>query len=237
LSVLPGLVIPTLQPLKNCDPDNDGFTTFDLTQLINTITGGSSTYTVTFHETNDDAIANGTTIPSPSSYTTIVPLIQTIYIRVTSTITSCYQIIPFQLISNPTPRPNPTVPDYTLCDVSGLANQEIFNLSSWIPQISTQSGVTIRFFGSLSAAQNPSTSPQLSNLYPNTTNPEQVWFNIQDNVTLCNTTGSFNLVVNQLPTVPPLAYPAYTKCDDDQSNIGYEVFDLGGKSVVFYQDN
>ncbi|MFN9109250.1 MAG: hypothetical protein ACK5XN_04130, partial [Bacteroidota bacterium] len=45
-------------------------------------------------------------------------------------------------------------------------------------------------------------------MYTNTSNPQQIWINIEDNVTGCNTTGSFNLVVNPLPTVftPPTIF-------------------------------
>ncbi|NMH23726.1 hypothetical protein, partial [Flavobacterium solisilvae] len=36
-------------------------------------------------------------------------------------------------------------------------------------------------------------------------NPQQIWINISDNVTGCNTVSSFNLVVNPLPlAVTPL---------------------------------
>ncbi|MGV9005031.1 Ig-like domain-containing protein, partial [Flavobacterium sp.] len=102
------VVNPNPPALTLCDPNNDGFSLFDLTSALNSITGGAS-YNVTYHETITDATINGTSIPNPASYFSINPWTQTIYIRVESTTTSCFEIVELQLIVNPTPEA--TVPD------------------------------------------------------------------------------------------------------------------------------
>uniref|UniRef100_UPI0025DADDCD Ig-like domain-containing protein n=1 Tax=Flavobacterium sp. TaxID=239 RepID=UPI0025DADDCD len=120
-------------PLQICDPNNDGFETFDLTQVINSVTGGNL-YTLTFHETFVDADTNGTRILNNTNYTNIIPYLQPIFIRVSSSTSSCYQIVTLQLIVNPTPVA--TAPsDYSLCDYTGSQGYETFNLTTKIPEI------------------------------------------------------------------------------------------------------
>ncbi|MGL2967623.1 hypothetical protein ACSVH6_13555, partial [Flavobacterium sp. XGLA_31] len=95
--------VNTLAPLYYCDPNNDGFGVFDLTQVIPLITGGVS-YPISFHETLTDALINGTHIPTPAAYYNIHVNQQTIYIRAESLESSdCYKIITLQIIVNPTP--------------------------------------------------------------------------------------------------------------------------------------
>ena len=105
------------------------------------------------------------------------------------------------LVVNPIPLPNPIITDYELCDYTNSGDGiEVFNLGTKSTEIANgQTGVTVTYYASLADAQ-AQTSP-LPNLYPNTSNPQQVWINIRDNATGCNTTGFFNLIVNPLPVV------------------------------------
>ncbi|WP_299122234.1 choice-of-anchor L domain-containing protein, partial [uncultured Winogradskyella sp.] len=52
----------TPTPLRYCDPDNDGFGFFTLTDADNEITGGASGLTVTYHETLENAENNADAI-------------------------------------------------------------------------------------------------------------------------------------------------------------------------------
>ncbi|HRG18952.1 MAG TPA: lamin tail domain-containing protein, partial [Flavobacterium lutivivi] len=89
-------------PLEICDPNNDGFEIFDLTTAINDITNNIP-YNVTFHETLTDATVDGTVIPNASAYFNINPWLQTIYVRVESLTTSCFEIVSLTLQVHPTP--------------------------------------------------------------------------------------------------------------------------------------
>ncbi|NRB84855.1 MAG: hypothetical protein HRU49_13955, partial [Winogradskyella sp.] len=99
-------------PLRYCDPDNDGFGVFTLTDADNEITGGAAGLTVTYHETFANADNNADAIDTSVPYTNIVaddgdsdpPII--IYARVeSSTIaTNCATIVPLELIVEPTPQ-------------------------------------------------------------------------------------------------------------------------------------
>ena len=99
------------------------------------------------------------------------------------------------------------ITDYKLCDYNGAANQEIFDLGSKTAEIKNgQNNVTIAYYDSLINAQNQTGA--LPNFYPNTINPQKIWINIKDTVTGCNTTSSFNLIVNPLPlaNTPPTIF-------------------------------
>ncbi|MDI9257027.1 hypothetical protein QHT84_06330, partial [Flavobacterium sp. YZ-48] len=132
-SVVNDVVVTNPPPLQVCDPNNDGFETFNLNTVINIVTGGNP-YAVTFHETITDAQTGATPIPTPANYDSINPGSQIIYIRVQSNTTSCFEIVPLQLIANPTPvATEPS--DYQLCDYTGAVGYETFDLSSVEPEI------------------------------------------------------------------------------------------------------
>ncbi|MCF6130555.1 lamin tail domain-containing protein, partial [Flavobacterium sp. AS60] len=134
VTITANFVVNNPLPLQKCDPNNDGFETFDLTQTINSITGGNPGYTVSFHETQVDADVAGTSIPTPANYDNINPFSQTIYIRVSSNTSTCYQVVQLQLVINPTPEA--TDPDaYELCDYTGAAGFETFDLTTTISDI------------------------------------------------------------------------------------------------------
>ncbi|RLJ64461.1 putative secreted protein (Por secretion system target) [Lacinutrix venerupis] len=93
------VVQPT--PLIAADPDNDGFTPFDLHLKDNEITGGVPNFIVTYHETQVDADNNTNALSSP--YTNIVQNYQTVYARVESTYDNCSATVPLQLLTEYVP--------------------------------------------------------------------------------------------------------------------------------------
>ena len=190
-----------------CDDtlNNDGIYCFTLTSKNNEITGGNP-WTVTYHETLTDSQTGAN--PKSSPYCNLTPHGQVLYVRVFDPAApACYSNTTLQLTVNSIPLPNPVITDYELCDFTAPANQEIFDLGTKTAEIANnQAGVTVTYYASLADAQGQ-TSP-LANFYPNATNPQQIWINISDNTTGCNTTGTFNLIVNPLPTVftPPTIF-------------------------------
>ncbi|WP_298762059.1 hypothetical protein, partial [uncultured Psychroserpens sp.] len=83
--------IPSPTPptdLEVCDQDNDGFESFNLEDRTLEIIGGELDTAVTYHETQEDAETGDNALGSP--YTNIVMDEQVIYIRLTNTITGCY---------------------------------------------------------------------------------------------------------------------------------------------------
>ncbi|UPT71107.1 MAG: T9SS type B sorting domain-containing protein [Flavobacterium sp. JAD_PAG50586_2] len=216
-------------PLQACDSSNDGFVTFNLTQVINGITGGNPNYTVSFHETLADATIGGTTVLNPVSYDNINPWLQTIYIRVAPLASPCFQILTLQLVVNPTPEATEPA-DYELCDYSAPAGVEAFDLTTRIPEILGSINpalTTVTFYTNLPDAQAPSNAiAGITNyLSGNTT----LYVRVETTATGCFDIVTLNLVVNPLPNSLQPNYPQYSLCDTDQGSIGYEIFDLGSK--------
>ncbi|QBZ98926.1 T9SS type B sorting domain-containing protein [Flavobacterium sangjuense] len=202
VNTAPIINTPTAYVVCDDSLDNTGFYCgFDLTTKNTEITS-DPTVVITYHETQTDADIGGTTITTPTSYCNLNPFDQIIYVRASfAGAAACYSTTSFHLIVNPIPLPNPVITDYELCDYNNPGDGiEVFNLGTKTTEIANgQTGVTVTYYATLADAQTQ-TSP-LPNLYPNTSNPQQIWINIRDNATGCNTTSSFNLIVNPLPAV------------------------------------
>jgi gliding motility-associated-like protein len=230
------------QPLRSCDPNNDGFVTFDLTQAINSITGGNLGYTVTFHETITDANVNGTTILNPSGYPNINPWTQIIYVRVDSNTTTCFEVVPLQLIINPTPISPVNLNPITVCDQDanpqdGITAVDLTQQESAI--LAQQTGAasnnyTISYYTSQIDAQQTPTAA-ISNVTSYLTASDEIWIRIENSATNCFNTGSFQVVVNKplsLNTPLPLSL-----CDNDANpNNLYHSFNLTVKDLEITQN-
>ncbi|UPT69379.1 MAG: T9SS type B sorting domain-containing protein [Flavobacterium sp. JAD_PAG50586_2] len=201
----PIITTPTNYVVCDDSLDNDGYyCVFDLSTKINEITGGNGAINVSFYETPTSNVA----IPV-GFYCNIIQNSQTIYVRAYTTTPLCYSTTTFDLIINPIPLPNPVITDYELCDYTNPGDGvEIFNLGSKSVEIAnSQPNVTITYYESLTDAQTQNNP--LSNLYQNIVTPlQQIWINIRDNATGCNTTGTFDLIVNPLPVAntPPAIF-------------------------------
>ena len=88
-----------LTPLEVCDDDDDGFSVFDLTLKDLEAVGAQVGMVVTYHETQSDADNGINSLTSP--YNNIVPNVQTVYVRVESGATGCYDTSELLLLVNP----------------------------------------------------------------------------------------------------------------------------------------
>ncbi len=93
-------------PIEECEIDNDGFDSFDITRQETTILNGLNAvdFMFTYYENEQDALdGNTNTINNITDYTNIVAVTQIIYVRVIPIANECYQVIPITLIVNPVP--------------------------------------------------------------------------------------------------------------------------------------
>ncbi len=222
LIVYPEIVYNTPTDYELCDDQTpDGFTQFDLTTKVTQMTNNDPNLDVTFHLTQTDA--EGALAPLPLTYTnTTNP--QTIFVRIEDN-NGCFIIAQFDLIVNPNPVPGP-VNDMAQCDVNGTGQGQ-FNLS--IPEgeiLNGQTGMTVRFYQTQAQADAGLVSNQLPNPYTNTTNPQTIYYRLEDGTTGCYTTGTFEIEVIASPAITdPIS--DYILCDNDQN--GTEDFDLTSK--------
>jgi len=121
-----------LQWLNACEQDEDGFELFDLTSIIDDVLQGLTDVTVSFHETNEEAMNNTNPIANVENYQNNIQNYQEIYIRVEDNNTGCSSITPLELHTNVVFTGFVTSP-YSVCDDSsndGIANFDLILVES-----------------------------------------------------------------------------------------------------------
>lgn len=159
--------LPDANPatLNQCDPDGDGTTLFNLSQLNSIITNGSSQVVIFYFPTLIDAQNETNAIQNPTAYSSGAT---TIYAEVTNFF-NCKTIVPVTLTipstSIPTPQP------FTLCDTDGTADGiTTFNLGALITSTllnGQPSGLSVLYYDSITNALNETNA--LPTNYTNTT--------------------------------------------------------------------
>ncbi|MBT8286798.1 MAG: PKD domain-containing protein, partial [Bacteroidia bacterium] len=210
--------VPT--PLEVCDNDDDGFADFDLGLKDMEITGGTPGIFVSWHETFADAQNNSNALVIP--YSNTVANTQTVYARVFNAATGCFDVVELVLIVNPLPDVI-TISPLELCDYNNPGDEiESFDLVAKDAEIiNGQASMQVLYFESLADAQaqiNAVVSP-----YNNISNPQNVWYSIENQITGCITYGNFDLVVNPLPVL--VAPSPLVVCDDSVAD-GFTAIDL-----------
>jgi hypothetical protein len=95
LFVLQTPIPETPTPLEVCDDDGDGFAAFDLSLKDDEIANGDPDVSITYFETEIDALNGVLSIPSP--YINIIPFSQTVFARTDNILTGCYAIVMLEL--------------------------------------------------------------------------------------------------------------------------------------------
>ena len=131
--------------LEICDDDNDGFSQFDISVLNSQILGNqdSETFTLTYHETQSDAINGTNAITSP--YSNITQSVQILYARVEDNTTLNADTTSFELIVNPLPIFS--IDDISVCQGDSVVVDTGLNPLEhtfiWSTGEETSSGITI----------------------------------------------------------------------------------------------
>tara|TARA_R110002012_G_scaffold64308_3_gene169054 strand:- start:4516 stop:9360 length:4845 start_codon:yes stop_codon:yes gene_type:complete len=203
-------------PMAQCDSDYDGISTFDLTiSEIDVLEVRQNNIVVTYYENIDDLEANINNIPNPETYNNVSNP-QTVFIRVTNTISECFVTVPLELAVNLPPTIN-SINNYNTCDT--LDN--MFNLNETIDSlINGQPNVAVTFYASQTDAENAQNVINPNYNY-NSTN-DIIHVRAQNTNTGCFSVSHFTLVIDPAPIANT---PANLEdCDDDYDSMLY--FDL-----------
>jgi gliding motility-associated-like protein len=222
---LPSPTTPT--DLEACDEDNDGFASFDLEERTLEIIGGELNIAVTYHDTQADAETGDNTLASP--YTNIVMDQQTIYIRLTNTITGCYnasETLTIRVLASP--EVPVTIDEYVICDTNsdGIAQFDLTTKDAEV--IGTQTDVTLTYH--VTAADAASGANPIANVgnYSNTSNPQTIYVSLVSTINACVDLGQFEIRVE----LPPVAVqPLPLELCDDEIEDEITVFDLTVKDA------
>ena len=223
LVVNPKATASELTDLQTCDDDLDGFMSFDLEEQTAIVLGSQidSSFRVTYHETEPNAINGDAQLTSPFTNTSEDQ--QTIYVRVEEVgFESCYEITQFDIIVNPLPS-TVTMTVLPICDddVGGIGS---FMLTSKDTEaLGGQTGVNVSYHKTQGDA-NTNASPLASPYINTNANSQTVFIRLENATTNCFSTMPLVLRVDPLPIAN--AVGVQTVCDDDYD--GFATFDFTG---------
>ena len=220
-------VANTPTDLTVCDDDNDGFAEFTLTDADAEIIAGQPDTFVNYYLTEAEADAGDTSVALASPYTNVSNP-QTIWARIENS-GGCFDTVSFTLTVLDSPVLNDPIPAFEICDDATADGLAIFDLTFWIPQISSDATLNYSFYETEADANAGTAAIGDPTAYSNTSNPQTIWVRVDDNASPCFTVGSFLLVVNPGPvTETP---DPYGLCDDQLPFDGFTEFDLTSRDA------
>ncbi|NRA92640.1 MAG: hypothetical protein HRU26_08140, partial [Psychroserpens sp.] len=215
----PDVIDPT--PLIVCDDNQaDGFTTIDLSQKDDEITGGNFDLQVTYHLTQDDADNGTNIIPLPYVNTNVT---ETLFVNVTNSITGCSNTttLDIEVLENPTVDYGPHYIDACDSDHDGFATFDLTTVINDVIQGLT--GVNITFHETQEDADLGINVIANETNYQNIISEEQIVFiRVENQITGCASIVPIELHTNLLLTATNLR--DFSLCDE--GNDGTESFDL-----------
>ena len=181
------------QPIIECDTDYDGFTEFDLTVAeFNVLDVRQDDIEISYFENAVDADLDANAISTPETYiNTSNP--QTVFIKVTNTISNCSVTLPFDLIVNLPPAIN----DFQVYDICANANNS-FDLTE-INEALMDESFNVLFSYFINEADALSNTNALDQNYTYTTNNDSLYARVEFSTTHCYAIYPFILNVNELP--------------------------------------
>src|SRR5699024_1091628 len=241
LVVVPDPQLPDeLDPLEECDADNDGVAEFDLQAEAEDLLNGQADVEITFHLTQAGAEQGTETIDPSGPYENTSPQEQTIWVRAEntgpegSTGTGCYVIRPLDLIVLPSPEIE-GLEDLYACDDGDGNGFAAFDLTENEPHIfgggEAPDEVEVSYYVSQADAEAGENAIAVPGSYVNVTNPQPIWVRLENTETGCYDTfdyegdNSFTLYVEEAPEAQNAELEV---CDDDYDQDPYPqaVFNL-----------
>jgi gliding motility-associated-like protein len=221
-----------LPDLVLCDDVNtgDGVEAFDLTQNEALLLNGEAGVTPTYHTSAVDADSGANAIPDPTAHVNTASPLEDIYVRVENDVTGCYTVVEFSIVVNPLPEVV-AVTDFIQCELGtdGFAQFDLTQKDAEVLGGQDPGSYTVSYHETLADAE--ALANGITGLYTNTSNPQEIYVAITDNVTGCSVaTQRFDLEVQEAaqanPGMEPLVYPL---CDDGVETDG----DPSNDSVQF----
>ena len=202
--------------LMVCDDDNDGFSTFDLSQQDFVILGTQNplNFSLAYYETIADAENNVNPIANAFAYMNIVADAQVIYARLENLETGNADLTNFYLFVNPSPTPVLDPDDLILCDETNTGDgQEVFDLTiNEASIINGEFGVTASYYETQENAELANTPIADPTQYTNMNTPVQtIYMRVENSNSGCFTVVNFDILVNPMPFVN--LDPTYELCN------------------------
>ncbi|REG87526.1 T9SS type B sorting domain-containing protein [Winogradskyella sediminis] len=212
-----------LPNLEVCDDLNtgDGVEVIDLTENEILILNGESGVTASYYESFIDANSGNNAIPDPTQYINTETPEQEIFVRVTNDVTGCYTIVDFTVVVHPLPEVV-AVTDFIQCELftDGFDNFDLTTKDEEVLNGQDPTQFIVSYHDKLADAEAGMNG--LVSLYTNSSNPQQIFVTITNNVTGCSiSTQSFYIEVQEAAQANPNMDPIlYETCDDEMETDG-----------------
>lgn len=181
------------------DPSNDGVEIFDLNNKLSELLDAvvPATYTVLYFETSEDAINNTNSI-DPLYQNNTSP--QTIYVRMEDSDTGCLAFPTFDLIVNPLPTAV-SIPPFLACQNQVEEEITSIDLSTFDASLSENNpNIVVSYHATLNDAVD-NIAP-LSIPYDNPNVSETIYVRLENIITGCTNTTSFDITFQQALDIP-----------------------------------
>ncbi|WP_333877046.1 T9SS type B sorting domain-containing protein [Flavobacterium sp.] len=220
--------------LTQCDVDGvpNASTVFDLTQNTPHIIGSQTNVTVTYYTNESDAFLGENAITNPSSFVnTSNP--QTIYVRIESTVTECFNNGSFDLIISG--EIGLSENQFSICDDTTDGNkfngQTTFNMQDVTSVIfpNLLPGITVTYYLSQADAEN-NLNPLPLFFYNTVPESQTLFVKIEDGN--CTYISPIDLIVNSFPVVTAASL---VQCDYGINPDGITLFNLSEADTFFTQ--
>lgn len=216
-----------------CDTDGqtDGHFLYDLTVHRTMLIGPQTDVSLTYHFDSGDAITGDNPILNPEAYTTIADP-QVIHMRMTNTITGCYEVQTFVVDTGRPDFENPQPIDLNLhaCDDDGVIDQKhVFDLAQHESIfLGNRPTVSVKYYETQANAYAQTNPVTITSPYINTTNPQTFYIRLDDSATGCYNVQPFTIEVHPLPVFnnPDNISLDLKICDQDGIADGITNFDL-----------
>ncbi|MDN3708077.1 choice-of-anchor L domain-containing protein [Myroides ceti] len=240
VSPAPVLHIPAA-PIAVCASGQGGFGTIDLTSYAALLLQGEN-YTLTFFETESNALNNQAPIQNPAQYNNLQANNPVVWVRATNPVTNCFSVYALAFKLEIAPIMPLTLPNYVSCDTvgdlfDGLTSFDLTQQSAAIIAFQPQPGnYTVRYYTSLASATAGTGWIADPTAFVNTTNPQTIWVRIDNANVLsggCFALGSFTI---EGKTALPLGTPTpIVLCNEALPNDFQTVFDLTIRELQILQ--
>ncbi|MDT0557070.1 choice-of-anchor L domain-containing protein [Ichthyenterobacterium sp. W332] len=233
LNVVQSPEVSPAQPLVLCDDNYDGIVQVDLTIVeVDILDVRQDDIVVTYFETEADLVSDSNAISDPENYSTITNP-QTVFVKITNTISNCYILTPIDISINLPPLVN----DFQVYDTCDNASSS-FDLTE-INDAIVDDNTDVLFSYYTNDADARASTNTLNTDYTYTTTNDQIFVRVEFSTTGCFYVYPFNLNINPLPLA--IQPNDIIECDDDFDGILEVVLSqqdmqvLGGQNPTNFQ--
>ncbi len=201
-----------------CDPEHDGFANFNLNTIIAEVLEGITGVSVTFYETQEDALTGANPIIDPTNYANTTFEEQILYIRVVDNNTGCASVTPIEIHANLL-LTGTNIRDFSLCDIDndGTEDFDLNNVALTI--INDIPDITITFYETETDRDNQTNPIDTSQPYT-PSYPQTLYISL--NSLTCTDVAEIELTLN--PVFEFTTIGTVEVCDEDQD--GFTSIDL-----------